>query len=229
MKPSVLLLITTLFISTAAFCQDTLDFNYKRDFDKILKETQKKDGPIAYEKLFPRFIAGDTTLTNYEVLALQIGYTKDKKYLPYGDIELEREIWKLNEEKNYTEALKKCDILLKNNPYNLLGNREKSYALIKTDKKEESVKYYNKFDLVAACDLSTGLGTSYDNSIFVLSPADGQWIIRLALHEEICKMGSGRDKDGNFHDILGIKFEGQEKCMDLFFNIEHAVKRMFAK
>ena len=42
-------------------------------------------------------------------------------------------------------------------------------------------------------------------------------------------MGSGSDGNGNFHDILGIKFEDSEECNSLYFNIEPATKRMFGK
>lgn len=75
--------------------------------------------------------------------------------------------------------------------------------------------------------LSTGDGTSYESSWFTLSPADGQWIIKLAFRQSICSMGSGRDEDGNFHDILGIQYEDSGDCTELFFNIEPASGRMF--
>lgn len=116
---------------------------------------------------------------------------------------------------------------LDKNPFNLLANREKSYAFRKLSAPDSAQIYINRFDLVALSDLSTGDGLSYESSWFVLSPADGQWIIRLAFQEDICFMGSGRDSDGNFHDILGIQFEDSEECTNLFFNIEHAASRMF--
>lgn len=226
MKQSFIALFTTLFFSITVVSQEKIDFNYKRDFDKILEATEHDDSQISFKKLFPRFAVADTTLTNYEILALQIAYTENENYLPYQDIELEREIWSLNEEGKFEEAIKKCDILLKNNPFNLIANREKGYALSKTNKETEAENFNTKFYLIVSCDLSTGTGTTYENSFFVLSPADGQWIIKLALQSEICKMGSGRDKNNLFHDILGIKINEREECIDLFFNIEHATKRM---
>ena len=158
---------------------------------------------------------------------MQIGYTDNPKYWPYQDISLERDIWSLNEKSNFELAKKKLDTLLSNNPFNILGHREMSYVLGKLGNKAKADLHYSKFELIVASVLSTGDGTSYETSWFTLSPADGQWIIKLALRQEVCSMGSGSDKNGNFHDILGIKLEGTEECRDLFFNIETASKRMF--
>ncbi len=225
MKQTLLLLIS--FFTCFAYGQKQIDFNYNRDFDQILARTKVDTSEIYFEKLFPRFLSGDTSLTNYEMIALQIGYTDNDNYWPYQDISIEREIWSLNEKGDYEIALLKCDTLLSSNPFNLIGNREKSYALRKLNKPDSTQIYINKFDLVVLSDLSTGDGRSYETSWFVLSPADGQWIIKLAFQSGICFMGSGRDDSGNFHDILGVQFEDSEECPHLYFNIEHAANRMF--
>ena len=123
--------------------------------------------------------------------------------------------------------LKKCDTLLFNNPFSILGNREKGYVLSKTGQIEESKIYENRLDLSVTSVLVTGDGTSYESSWFTLSPLDGQWIIRLMFRKGICSMGSGRDENGNFHDILGIELDDEESCPELYFNIEPASNRMF--
>jgi len=222
-------IIFTLLISTSVFGQERIDFDYSRDYERILAETKVDTSNINFEKLFSRYLRVDSTLTNYEMIALQIGYTDNENYWPYQDIEIEREIWDLNEQGKYKKAIMKCNVLLKNNPFNLIGNREKSYAYRKLGQQDSSKVYINKFDLVTLSCLSSGDGKSYETSWFVLSPADGQWIIKLAFQSSICSMGSGRDNNGNFHDILGIQFKDSEDCMDLFFNIEHAANRMFGK
>lgn len=222
-----ILLLSTLLLTFISYGQKQIDFKYNRDFDKILAQSKIDTSDIYFDNLFPRFLRGDTTLTNYEMIALQIGYTDNDNYWPYQDISIESEIWALNEKGDYKSALLKCDTILESNPFNLIGNREKSYALRKLEKQDSSQIYINKFDLVALSNLSTGDGKSYETSWFVLSPADGQWIIKLAFQSGICFMGSGSDENGNFHDILGIKFEDSEECTHLYFNIEHASKRMF--
>ncbi len=233
MKPEFkkrnLLIAFGFIISLSAFSQDKIDFDYTKDYDSILKSTKDSTSKIFYKDLYERFEKADSTLTNYELVALQIGYTDNPKYWPYQDIELEREIWTLNEKKEFGLSEKKLDTLLSNNPFNILGHREMSYVQNKLGNKKIADLHYEQFNLIVTSVLSTGDGTSYENSWFTLSPADGQWIIKLVFQQRICSMGSGSDDNGNFHDILGIKFEDSKDCNKLYFNIEPATKRMFEK
>ena len=232
-------ILILIICSSAIQAQLFIDFNYSRDYNKILALTKKETSGLFYPNLYKRFAAADTTLTNYEVLALQIGYTDNDNYWPYQDVEMEREIWGLNEQKKFKKAIKTCKILLGKNPFNILACREKGYAFNKLGQQDSADYYFYKFNKIVMCDLSTGDGRSYETSWFVISPADGQWIIRLAFHRGICFMGSGRDKDSNFHDILGYHPDDEDQksevkenssdCMHLYFNIQHAAKRMFGK
>jgi len=234
-----ILQVLLIFISSSIYAQEYIDFKYSRDFKRILEMTKVDSSELFYPKLFERFRAADSTLTNYEILALQIGYTDNDNYWPYQDVEMEREIWRLNEQKEYEKAIQTCDTLLSRNPFSILAFREKYYAYYKLGQQDSADYYYERFEKIVLCDLSTGDGKSYKTSWFVLSPADGQWIIKLAFQGHICFMGSGMDNDDNFHDILGYQSIDDEKktkkkrkkddCLHLYFNIEHAVKRMFGK
>lgn len=233
-------ILILIIINSSIYVQEDIDFNYSRDYKRILEMTKMDASELFYPKLFKRFLAADSTLTNYEVLALQIGYTDNDNYWPYQDIEMEREIWSLNEQKEYEKAIKTCDTLLSRNPFNILACREKSYAYKKLGQPDSADYYFNRFDKIVRCDLATGDGKTYETSWFVISPADGQWIIRLAFQGNICFMGSGQDNDENFHDILGYQSDDDDDeksnkkkkdndCLQLFFNIEHAANRMFGK
>ncbi|PWJ44573.1 DUF4919 domain-containing protein [Sediminitomix flava] len=227
MRFLVLVFLLTSFINYVK-AQDYIDFDYHRDYQNILKESKVDSSSINFTSLFNRFLKGDSTLTNYEMIAMQIGYTDNENYWPYQDIMPEREVWSLNEAGKYKEAIKTCEQILLSNPFNILANREKSYAFKKLNQADSASIYFDRFDKIVTSYLSTGNGTSYENSIFVMSPADGQWIIKLAFQSGICYMGSGRDEQGYFHDILGLKMEeDSDDCINLYFNIAHASKRMF--
>ena len=238
MRRFTLILILMLFSISIYSQVEDIDFIYSRDFNKILALTKLESSDLFYPKLFKRFLASDSTLTNYEVLALQIGYTDNDNYWPYQDVKMERRIWALNENKEFEKAIKTCDTLLHRNPFNILACREKNYAFENLDKADSADYYFDRFDKIVRSDFSTGDGKSYETSWFVLSPADGQWIIRLAFQKSICFMGSGEDKDKNFHDILGYKPEDDEAtkkkkrnddCINLYFNIQHAASRMYGR
>jgi len=233
------ILFTVFIVANELLAQEYLDFKYSRDYKNILASTKSDSSNVCYTKLLKRYLSGDSTLTNYEVLALQIGYTDNDNYWPYQDIDMERKIWDMDEEKKYEKAIKTCDTLLSRNPFNILACREKSYAFEKLGQQDSADYYFNRFDKIVLSDLSTGNGKSYESSWFVLSPADGQWIIRLAFQEGICFMGSGHDNNDNFIDILGIissdnedkpkKKKKDDDCIKLYFNVEHAANRMFGK
>ena len=87
-------------ITCLSFGQDKIDFDYSKDYDSILKMTKDNTNKLYYNDLLERFQKADSTLTNFELVALQIGYTDNPKYYPYQDIEIEREIWSLNEKRN---------------------------------------------------------------------------------------------------------------------------------
>jgi len=221
--------IVLVFLSSVIYSKDSFDFHYTSDYPKILALTKQDTSKLYFPVLFKRYEAGDSTLTDYEILALQIGYTDNDNYWPYQDIDLERKIWDLNERGKYKLAVKSCDKLLKSNPFNILACREKWWALQELKRFDESNIYLQKFFQIVKSDLATGDGTSYESSWFVISPADGQWLIRMVFKGTICFMGSGHDKDGNFHDILGYKAKTEdgdktkdEDCRHMFFNIEHA-------
>jgi Domain of unknown function (DUF4919) len=232
-------ILILFLLANAIYGQEKIDFDYSKDYKVILSQTKSDTSRLFYPKLFQRFLVGDSTLTNYEVLALQIGYTDNDNYWPYQDIEMERDIWSLNEQMEFEKAVKTCDTLLNRNPFNILACREKSYAYKKLGMQDSADYYFDRFDKIVSCDLATGDGISYETSWFVISPADGQWIIKLAFHGNICFMGSGRDKSNNFHDILGFQRDNEDKqtkkkkkdedCLYLYFNIEHAANRMLGK
>jgi hypothetical protein len=91
--------VLSILITCFVFGQDKIDFDFTKDYDSILKLSKEKTSKLFYNSLLERFQKADSTLTNYELVALQIGYTDNPKYYPYQDIRLEREIWSLNEKK----------------------------------------------------------------------------------------------------------------------------------
>lgn len=63
---------------------------------------------------------------------------------------------------------------------------------------------------------------SYNSPYFVLSPIDGQTIIKYIFGESIGTMGSGSDKNGCFLDILEMNTE--KESITQYFIIEHTIK-----
>lgn len=203
------------------------NFNYKRDFAKILARTQDPQDALAYDKLLTRFQAVDTTLTDFEVLALMIGYTDKPEFMPYAYLSTERELYKLNAERKYQEALDKGLEFLKTHPVSLKALFEVYYSYKKLDQLDKGMPYFAQGKRILLAMYFSGDGKSIDEPTFALGPADGQDFIYKFVGADIGTMGSGHDKNGDFIDMLQAKFDDGE-TLQLYFIIEHAVQKMFS-
>ncbi len=209
-----------LLVANSFFGQAQDDFDYQSDFEAIVENSLDSSSNVFYPALLERFERNDSTLTSPEVLAMMIGFTESKNYKPYRNADRERQILDLIGSKNYQEALDSCNALLLTNPLNYAALMEKGFALWKLNDENfefHKSKYFKVLDAVQY----SGDGSS-ENAFFVLSPIDGQTIIRYVWQGSIGTMGSGSDSNGNFLDILEMEKEGQE-TMTIYFNIQHAV------
>ncbi|MEJ5105061.1 DUF4919 domain-containing protein [Chryseobacterium sp. MYb328] len=201
-------------------------FEYKKDFDNILKETKNKKSDLYYDHLLKRYHKLDSTLTDKQVLALLIGFTDNKFYKPYKDIQFGRNLYQMNDDKQYNEVIQLGDEFLKDHPFDLKTLFETSYAYFKTDRKIIADQYLVKTKMIFRAMAYSGLGMDENNPTFALNPTDGQDFLKKGFSMKIGKMGSGRDKNGDFLDILDIVLEnGNTKSM--YFIIPHATKKMF--
>ena len=201
-------------------------FNYKNDFKKVLAKTKDKDNNLSYDKLLKRFTANDSTLTDFEVLALLIGFTGKPEFKPYSDLSKEREIYRLNGEGKFQEALDSATKFLNKHPVSQQAIIEISYSYYKLGNTDKSDFYMYQFRrIMKAMDFS---GDGKETPIFALGPADGQNYIRKYLAAKIGSMGSGSDKNGNFLDILEAKYK-DGTSESLHFIIQHATDKMFSE
>ncbi|MEW7289369.1 DUF4919 domain-containing protein [Aquimarina sp. 2304DJ70-9] len=221
MKKNILILL--LFIANSSFSQNM--FNYHKDFETILRQSQDSTSVLYYPKLLERFNDNDDTLTNSDIIALLIGHTTEENYKPYKTLKTEREIHKLVKLEKFDQAIIKSDSLLKINPLNFSALMEKSYSYMKLEK-PNSEFHKKKFMKIVYSIMSSGDGT-IKNPYFVLNPSDGATLIKYILGGKIGITGSGDDSNGYFLDILEMISKKETKT--LHFNINHAAEKMFTK
>jgi hypothetical protein len=215
-----------LLLTTGKFAFGQTTFNYKDDFKKVLAKTKNQNDNLSYDKLLKRFTVNDTTLTDFEVLALLIGFTDKPEYKPYDDLTTERKIYKLNGEKKYKEGLELEQKLIKTHPLSVKTLFELAYSFHKLDKEDSAQHYVYQGRRIFKAMYFSGDGKTTETPTFALGPADGQDYIYKLVGADIGTMGSGRDKNGNFLDILQAKFE-DGKTMSLYFIIQHATDKIF--
>ncbi|MDP3555793.1 MAG: DUF4919 domain-containing protein [Bacteroidota bacterium] len=215
-----------LLLSVGQIVYGQTTFNYKDDYKKVLAKTKDQNNNLSYDKLLKRFSANDTTLTDFEVLGLLIGFTDKPEFKPYTDLNKEREIYKLNGEDKFQAALDSANIFLKKHPLSQQAIIEISYSYYKLNNKDSSDFYMYQFRrIMKAMDFS---GDGKEIPIFALGPADGQNYIRKYLSAKVGSMGSGSDKNGNFLDILEAKYK-DGTSESLYFIIQHATDKMFSE
>lgn len=215
-----------LLLAAVQISYGQTNFSYKDDFEKVLAKTKDQKDNLFYDKLLARFSVNDTTLTDYEVLALLIGFTDKKDYNPYQDINTEREIYKLNGDEKYQEGLDLANKFLKTHPLSVKALFEKSYSFHQLGQNDSARHYLIQGKRIFRAMYFSGDGKSKETPTFALGPADGQDYIYKFVGADIGTMGSGSDKNGNFIDILEVKFEDGE-TMYLYFIIQHAIEKMF--
>lgn len=217
--------ISFLFLLLPILLFSQANFEYKKDFENILKESKDKNSDLNYEKLLVRFTKNDTTLTDRQVLSLLIGFTDNIYYKPYKDLEFTKSLYQLNDDKKFDEAIKEGNQFIAHHPFDLKTLFELSYAYHKKGNQSAADSYLGRAKMIFKAMIYSGDGKSIDSPMFALNPADGQDLIRKAFGAKIGKMGSGRDKNGYFIDMLEMK--NGEESETLYFIIPHATKKMF--
>ena len=215
MKETFLLIITLISINVIS----AQNFNYQTDFKKLVEQSKDSLSPNNYNKLKTEFIDNGENFTKEKVIALMAGQTASEYYNAYGMINMER-AYQVADKYSSDTIHKYVHKLLKIHPVNLSLN----YGLWKTyekdNEKENADKYKKRFNLICESILTTGNGTN-EKPYFVISPIDGQVLIRLYYKKKIGIMGSGRDANDNFIDIL--EMSDGENSKSLSFVIDHSM------
>ena len=179
----------------------TAAFDYKRDFRAIFTKTQDDESGFAYKKLLPRFLDRDTSLSKAEMLALLIGFTEDSHYKPFEDMETEKEIFDLNDQKDFTEGIASGRTYLQTHPLSLRVLKEVSYSYHML-KNEDSANYYmDLVDKVMEAMIYSGIGKKPDSPIFSLGLSDGEYFIEN-IGMKVLSKNTDWNKDNQFMEII---------------------------
>jgi hypothetical protein len=200
------------------------DFDYQRDFKRILERTKNKHDTIYYLKLLTRFQKNDTTLTRAEILSLMIGYTDSRFYRPYEDMMAEKEIIKLNDKGLHREAIHESGKYLKLHPLSLSVNKERSYAYFRIKNRDSARYYMDMADMIMEAMIHSGKGKSPERAFFSLGLIDGDYFIpNVGL--TIFSNKTGKDKFRNLLYIVdAVSLE--DIHTSYYFNIQHAKRKM---
>lgn len=234
MTRTIKTILLLLLLGTGQITIAQTSFNYKDDFQKVLAKTKDQNDNLSYDKLLKRFSTNDTALTDFEVLALLIGFTAKTEYKPYKDLDMERKIYDINADGKFQDALDSANLFLKTHPFSIKVLFEKAYSFHKLGQEDSAAFYSYKGRRIFKAMTFSGNGKSPETPTFALGPADGQDYIYKFIGSKIRgakigTMGSGRDKSGNFLDILEVVPKNGSASYNLYFIIQHATDKMFSE
>lgn len=220
--------ILILLFALAAFptVGQEFTFSYHTDYPKLLARTQAKTDRLYYPKQVKRFVQNDTSLTDFEVLALLVGFTADKNYCIPRDMEVERSLYKLNDQGRFREVASKGRSFNKTHPLNQATLIELSFAYHQLHMPDSSAYFARQFHRVMDAMALSGSGLHPDSALFSLTPTDGRNLITRYLKAEIGSTDSATDAHGNFLYVLEYVSEEDGARLPLYFNVQHAYRQM---
>ena len=223
MKTILLLLFALAALPTVG---QEYSFTYHTDYPRLLARTQARADALFYPKQLKRFVQNDTSLTDYEVLALLVGFTADKNYHPYPDLAVERNLYRLNDQGKYREAASKGRSFNKTHPLNQATLIELSFAYHQLHKPDSAAYFVLQFHRVMDAMALSGSGLHPDSALFSLAPGDGQNFILKYLRAEIGSINSATDAHGNQLETMEYVSEEDGARLPLYFNIQHAARHL---
>lgn len=189
------ILLFTLLFSITAFSQ-TEDFS-KPDYPQIEKNVTNKKSPYYFDSLFERYNHADSTMTIEEKRHLYYGYSFQPSYSPYSISDFQDELYEiLRSEKTDTKTMEKLikvsDKVLKDFPFNIRIKEYRMYAFKQLEKFKEAKAEETQAGIIIDAILSTGDGTTKENSFYVISTGNEYEIL----------------------DILGFRFGGEQELIE---------------
>jgi len=126
----------------------------------------------------------------------------------------------------YEEAIVLDRKFLTNHPYNLRGNIEMAFAFQNLNQLDSFECYAYRAQRIQNVMVFSGNGKTRNSAMFALSTADSKDFSLTYLKAGIGTKGSSTDDDGNFLDVIQVKFP-DEKVEYYYFNIQHASQTVF--
>jgi len=222
----VILIFLLLFSQLVALGQK---FNYQKDYENISLRTLDSKDKLFYPELLERFESNDTSMTDFEVLALMIGFTARKEYNPFDNLKVESEIQILIYSKKFKEANEKASKYLKTNPVSQAAMFQKYHTLSELGEYDSSSFYLKQQNRILNAIEFSGNGKTINSPIFTLNFEDASSYISRKLGGYIGReIMPEKDSEENFIYVRNASFQWGE-TISLYFILQHATKKAFGE
>jgi len=193
MKIMYSLLIVFIFFNNYA---QTHEFE-KPYYVLIEKNVKDKSSPYHYTKLYDRFVKADSTMTLDEKRHLYYGYSFQQEYAPYDRSDAQKELNQILMKDELTNAdyekiLVHSAIILKQYPFSVRMKEYRIFSYKELGNYKEAEHETIQATIILDAILSTGDGTTKENSFYVINTLNEYELI----------------------SILGFEFGGEQRLID---------------
>lgn len=229
-KPGMYMLRKVVFVfwlavvTTSAFGQSNNTFIVP-DYMEIERLTKDKGSAFYYNKLYDRYIEGDTTLTVRDYRMLYYGYFFQNNYSPFSYASESDSIKlllgtseKLTKE-NWAEIIRLGTANIAKNPFDLKGLNIVWMGHKETGNHSKAAIYFDRLKKLIQIILSSGDGLSEATAFHVLNVSHEYDILNILGYEF---GGSQKLTDGNC-DFLSLK-TNDDQIEGLYFDVNQIFK-----
>ncbi|OJV75574.1 MAG: hypothetical protein BGO34_01110 [Bacteroidia bacterium 44-10] len=214
-----------MFIDNNLSWEDSFE---KPNYDQIQANIGNKQSNFYYQKLWDRYLRGDSTLTVDEARHIYYGYVFNKDYSSLSSAKNTKEVYAiLNKEepsqKEWEEVISLLNTALQVEPFSCryLYYQNIAYNALKNDK--DAAKNHHKIQCVLNALTSTGDAFTKETAIHVIAvPTEYDYLFLLNLPR-----GDQALVNGGF-DVLYIG-ENQEGIEEMWFDVNQSLNNMFKK
>jgi len=193
------------------------------DFEAWTHLSQDSSSNFFYPKLLHRFMQGDTTLSDDELVLLNHGYTLRPEYSPYGQGLTEDSLYQYNREEKFAAALEAGNRYLLENPVSLRANIAMVIACRRLGLFDDSDKYQRRIRQLMRAILATGSGRSPDSAYAVINVRD-EYVVLNYLGYSSSSQSLIRGKSGRSYDKLeAVSRKGSSDRKVFYFDITRAI------
>lgn len=163
-----------LLVIITANCFGQPGQNMFQPVDRKQVETVIKDSSAKtfYPSLLSRYNQFDTTLTHEDYRLLYYGFAFQDNYNAFLD-QKKNELFQLLRDKKYMETVMLCDTVLDKNPFSLVANSYKGFALFSMNENDTRfIPYRQRYARLRNAILSSGDGLSCKTAFKTLFVAD---------------------------------------------------------
>lgn len=212
-----LTLILLVLIATNSFSQGGFSFKkeiYGFTLDTIALMTNDGDSTLYIDDLILKMFRPDSSVSDFELAMGYYGFVLQPDYNPDKFIGLELNVMRLNDDKDWKQALKAADSLVTNYPTCLMGHVELAHAYNSLQDTIKAAQHRLIYERLGDMIFNTGDGKSMETAYIITGLKDIEVLTQL--NRMKIKKRKTKKKGKHRYEVVTV-FKGFKE-LDVYFD-----------